>query len=238
MITQEVSPGIMLQLKESTRALHDETEDGAFNQDLVKGKLPLERYVESLAQLFLIHRTLEGHLRSCAAAHPAFGAVLRDYQFQEEYLRDDLTFFGRDVGKIEPLPATRSFIAGMDSLATHAPLALMGIHYVFEGSNNGSKFISKAVRRSYDLQDGNGTHYLDPYGDRQAEYWQAFKTSMNSVAFNPQETQAIVKGAQAAFAAVMQLHRELQNGAAACAASAATTKPAAASAGKCPFHHG
>lgn len=223
---------IMLRLKESTQALHDATEDGSFNQELVKGHLPRERYVEMLAQLWLIHRTLEGHLRAHAGRIPAFKSVLRDYQFQESYLAADLAFFGRSLPTIAPLPATKRIMDRIDEIAGSEPVGLLGMQYVFEGSNNGSKYISKAVRRAYQL-DGEGTRYLDPYGENQRAYWQQFKDDMNAVVFTPSQTDAILDAARATFEGVMQLHADLNQ---APSKTAASSAPTTSSAPKCPFH--
>lgn len=237
MLMQETDASIMIRLKQETQARHDATEDGTFNQELVKGRLPLDRYVESIAQLFLIHRALEEKLRERRETIPAFQRVLRDYQFQEPYLREDLAHFGRDPESIKPLPATEKFVFAINRLAESCPVGLLGMHYVFEGSNNGAKFISKAVRRAYNLTERNGTTYLDPYGENQREYWQAFKDDMNAVGFSPDEATAIVHAACGAFDLTMQLHRELYDGVA-----PGAPKPDAAQAakptGKCPFHHG
>lgn len=235
MITQTDAQPIMVQLKESTRAQHDATEHGAFNEQLMKGRLPREAYVQSLEQLFLIHRALEHHLRRFRTELSAFDRVLRDDQFQEPYLREDLGYFGSKVDSIRPLSSTRKFLERIESIAATQPVALLGIHYVFEGSNNGSKFIAKAVRRAYQLNDTSGTRYLDPYGDRQTETWKHFKEDMNACVFTPQETIAILQAAGDTFLAVMELHRELYETVqhSAEARKPATEKPI----GKCPFHH-
>lgn len=230
---------IMPRLKAETQAQHDATEHGAFNENLVKGKLPLESFVDSLEQLFLIHQALETHLRRFMDREPAFRAVLRDYQFQEPYLRDDLAHFGRNTETITPLPATRRFLEEIDELANKTPVALLGVHYVFEGSNNGSKFIARAVRRAYALAENAGARYLDPYGERQKDYWQQFKDDMNAVAFTSDQMDGIVAAARLTFERVMQLHHELHqrmnpgNPAPARHAPAADTAPAVS---RCPFH--
>jgi heme oxygenase len=199
----------MTRLKESTQALHDATENGEFNRQLVQGRLPLESYIESLGQLFLIHRSLERELRRHQAAMAPIGAVVRDYQFQEPYLRNDLAYFGRNPDDVGPLTATRNFIGQVQRTSARQPIALLGMHYVLEGSNNGSKFISRAVRRAYGLSELNGTHYLDPYGDRQKEYWESFKADMNQQVFSESDTAAILDAAAKTFEAVMELHLEL-----------------------------
>lgn len=229
-MTTEERPSIMLRLKESTQSQHDATEDGAFNQELVKGNLPRERYVEMLAQLYLFHRALEGHLRRLAATVPAIEAVVRDHQYQEPYLLADLGFFGRAADTIEALPATARFISRIDEIAAREPVGLLGMHYVFEGSNNGSKFISKAVRRAYNLSDG-GTRYLDPYGENQRAHWQQFKDDMNAVEFTASQMDAIVRTAGETFEGVMKLHGELNQ-----SPARAATPVANPVAPKCPFH--
>jgi heme oxygenase len=229
MITEQNAP-IMVQLKESTQKMHDATEAGSFNDDLVKGKLPREKYVESLAQLLLIHRALESHLRRLNVTNPGMGQVLKDHYFQEPYLLHDLTFFGRRIEEIAPLPATAAFISTIEQIAKSQPVGLLGILYVLEGSNNGSKFISRAVTRAYSLANGDGTRYLDPYGDNQKQYWQEFKSDMNRVGFSATESAQLIHAAGQTFEAIMHLHRELQD-----CQSAPTQKTAPMTSG-CPFH--
>ncbi len=219
---------IMQRLKADTQRLHDETEHGEFNKALVMGRIPLEGYVEMLAQLLLIHRALEGHLKRHRDRHPALSSVLADHQFQEPYLLDDLAHFGRDVDTIAPLNSTRHFVAAIDELAVLAPAGLLGVHYVFEGSNNGSRYIARALRKAYALDGVAGLRYFDPYGDRQTELWQAFKDAMNAVAFTPEETEAVSRAAADAFSHIMAVHRELGE-----RFSAAQT----AGALRCPFAH-
>lgn len=237
MTSQLHSAQIMVQLKESTREQHDAAEHGAFNEQLMKGRLPRESYVRSIEQFFLIHRALERRLRRLRGELPAFERVLREEQFQEPYLREDLQYFGIAIDAIAPLPATMRFIKHIETLAEQEPIALLGVHYVFEGSNNGSRFIARAVRRAYNLADTGGTRYLDPYGDRQTETWQTFKEAMNATPFTPEQTLAIVRAAGDTFMAVMALHRELYEQVEASAAVAASSMQKTTAAGKCPFHH-
>ena len=227
---------IMLRLKTSTQARHDATENGDFNRELVHGRLPLDQYVESIAQLFLIHARLESHLRRHQSSLPPIASVVTDYQFQEPYLRNDLTWFHRRPGEIQPLKSTANFIAEIDRIAAERPLALLGIHYVFEGSNNGSRHIAKAIRRAYNLTGLDGTHYLDPYGEDQKPRWQAFKDAMNAQTFTEADIAAIVEAAGKTFDAVMELHREL-----AAEPVNKASKPVQESAqpavSRCPFHN-
>lgn len=207
---QATSESIMLELKNATQPLHDLTEAGRFNKELVMGRVPLVAYVDMLGQFFLVHRALEAHLRRHRAASNILSAVIRDHQFQEPYLRADLAFFGRDPETVQPFPPTAKFISYIDSLADSEPAGLLGIHYVFEGSNNGSKYISHALRRAYNLSNGDGTQYFDPYGDRQREVWQEFKQSAANIAPSQEQRKRIVGAASETFLAVMRIHDALQ----------------------------
>ncbi len=206
--------GIMTRLREETAQLHSDTEQGRFQGMLMAGKLPLDAYVASLEQLLLVHRALEAHLQRHAALDTNIKHVLRDYQYQEPYLLEDLAHFGRKTDEIKPLPATEAFIREIDRFATSCPIALLGAHYVFEGSNNGGKYIAKGLSRVYDLNDGKGLKYLDPYGDNQKAYWQEFKSSMEATNLSDDDQNAIVKAAKDTFGAILRIHNALADHAA------------------------
>lgn len=204
------SEGIMLELRTATQSLHDQTEAGLFNKELVMGRVSREGYADMLGQFLLIHAELESHLRRLHSTIPAFHAVVKDFQYQEPYLREDLEFLGVSAQSIRPLSTTAGFIAEIRQMADGCPIALLGVHYVFEGSNNGSRYISNALRRAYKFQGTDGTRYFDPYGDRQREYWTAFKNDMTALGLSPDERSLIVNAAKKTFVAVMRLHDELQ----------------------------
>ena len=199
---------VMPELKNATQELHDATEHGTFNKLLVMGKLPREAFVELLGQFFIVHRELERHLRAAVSQRPDWQSIVKDYQYQEPYLREDLAFFGVAPDSLEALPATAEFAARMDEYARSNPAGLLGTHYVFEGSNNGSKYIARALRKAYDLTDG-GLRYFDPYGDNQSVYWKAFKDAMNAIEWSKEETAVMIEAACGAFAATGKIHQAM-----------------------------
>jgi heme oxygenase len=80
------------------------------------------------------------------------------------------------------------------------------MRYVLEGSNNGNRFIARAIRKAL---PGAPTRYLDPYGENQRPLWARFKADMEAVGFTPAEQDQIVLAAQEMFAAVGALSCEL-----------------------------
>ncbi len=208
----EVTAGgasLMTRLREETMHLHKETESGPFQVDLLSGRLPLDSYAELLEQLLLAHRALERHLGRMAETHAAFRQVIHERQFQERNLMKDLLHFDRDPNRARALPATQSLIDWIEETARSRAMALLGIHYVLEGSKNGGRFIARAIRRLYSLADGAGTCYLDPHGDDQQAFWQEFKSGMNRVDLTGAEADAIVEAAKETFRGLMRIHQEL-----------------------------
>ena len=98
---------IMDVLKESTAELHATAERHPVEQALLAGTLPRETYVRHLVQMLCVHRALESHLRAHQGAAP-FSAILRERQYQEPYLVEDLHFFGVDPDTVVPSGAVGS----------------------------------------------------------------------------------------------------------------------------------
>ena len=204
----EPTASAMQQLRGSTRDEHDRAEHHQFQQALVRGELPRQRYEAWLGQMYLIHSSLEQALQAAAADSEAIRAVVQDYQYQVPYLLEDLQFFGVDPQSIVPLPSTERFLA---MVAAHAddPLHLLGLHYVLEGSNNGGRFIARHVSQAYQLTPGPGLRYLDPYDDRQREYWMAFRETMDSLGLADEEAARLVAAAKQMYGTVAELSDDL-----------------------------
>lgn len=199
---------VMDVLREATWDLHQQAERSAFQQALLAGRVDRSTYAAWLGQMLLVHEALERHLRHLRGQMPETAAVVAEYQFQEGYLRGDLEYLGV-AERPEPLPATQAFTAYIERLAREQPVALLGVHYVLEGSNNGSRFLARSISAALGLTDGQGTQFLDPYGAAQRERWQAFREGMNGLRLAPDQREAMVEAAKQTFLAVMRLGEEL-----------------------------
>ena len=207
----------MLSLRESTADHHRRAEQHPFQQQMVRGALPRELYVRWLGQMLQIHAALEAHLDRLVVRNPQFKSLFDDERRKVSALRADLTFFGGAAPKAS-LPAARGLVGEMDRLAAIHPVSLLGILYVLEGSTNGSKFIARRVRPAYGLPaTGEGSAYLDPYGDLQPVRWQEWKAAMDALGLPSTEVEQLTLAAQHAFDAVRELGAELLAGAEAAA---------------------
>lgn len=206
----ETQPTIMERLKKETWDLHQQAEASPVEQSLIKGTIKREHFAAFLAQRYLVHRHLDASLRRVREANRHLQAVVRDHHFHTASLEKDLRFYGVDPDTVEPTPGTQRMNDYIDTIEKQDPAALLGIQYVFEGSTNGARFIARAIRMAYGLEDRDGTRYLDPYGDAQRVNWGAFRETVNALSLTPAEQDAIVHAARQTFQTIIDLEDELE----------------------------
>jgi len=209
-LATEVS--LTARLKEETAKQHRYAETRPLQRSLGKGDVTREVYARYLGQLFHVHSTLEAAVRRCRDGHPGFAIVIKERHARQPQLRDDLAALGTDVGTIEPLPATAAAVARVEETAERQAVALLGMVYVLEGSNNGSKFLARALAGKLGLAPGRpGLSYFDPYGDEQRNVWLQFKADMDAVEFDEAEQDAIVVAAHAMFDDIAAISDDVHN---------------------------
>jgi heme oxygenase len=84
----------------------------------------------------------------------------------------------------------------------------MGIFYVFEGSKNGARYISKALKE----KGVTALRYLDPHGEEQRPIWMKFRSDMDAISWSPTEQDSMVSAAQATFDAISSLDDAIHAG--------------------------
>ena len=208
--SSDTTGNVMEQLKQSTAELHRHAEMRPLQRAMIKAALPRETFAAYLAQLLLVHRALEIALTDARQLEPQYAALFQDDQRREPNLIADLAYYGIDPAAIEPVPATQAILEQIHRAAQCDPVSLFGMLYVLEGSNNGSKFIARAISRATGVQPGEpGLCYLDPYGSQQMERWQAFKRDMNAAGFSATQVNSIIGAAKAMFVAVADISDEV-----------------------------
>jgi len=199
----------MLTLRNATAQQHRRAEQHPFQQQLVRGTLPKPLYLRWLAQMHHVHAALEAHLERLVARRPELRPLFDESRRKVPALQRDLAFLGGPV-EVPALPAARALVSLMDTQAAAQPLALLGVYYVLEGSTNGSKFIARKVRPAYELPaTGEGSAYLDPYGDVQPARWQEFKAAVDALDLPADQVEPMIQAASATFDAVHDLGGEL-----------------------------
>lgn len=200
---------LMDRLKESTKSMHDSAESSQFQSKLANAHLAPEVYADYLEQLYLIHSKLEEEIRSHQGKEKPWAEIVTKQQLQEQFLKDDLDHFGRRADNIKALAATRNLLNKIEQLSQSCPVALLGMHYVLLGSKHGGKFIAKNCQQAYQLSDGQGVIYFDPYGQTFMSIWKTFKEEMNKLALDENQSKQICDAAASMFLAVGQIGNEL-----------------------------
>jgi heme oxygenase len=190
----------MARLKDETAQQHRHAESRPLQRSLGKGDISRELYRDYLGQLYHLHAALEEAVQRCSDCHRGFGIVIKQQHARQPQLCDDLTELGTQPQTIMLLEATSAAVARIEEIAQCQPVALLGSVYVLEGSNNGSKFLARALAGRLGLAPGRpGLSYFDPYGDQQRDVWMQFKTDMDAVGFDATEQDAIIGAAHAMF---------------------------------------
>jgi len=205
----QTTDGIMSLLRAATSELHGSTEQQTFQVSLGRGELSREDYIHWLSQMYHLHHTLEAGLKTLIENNMVAASVIGNGQFKVPMLTADLNFLGSGPGQESPLPATAKVQTQLENLAKTTPIALIGQHYVLEGSTNGNSFAAKSIRAAFRIEGDAGASYLDPYGPAQREKWKNFKDNMNAASFSPEETDLIVNAGVDMFQNVANIGQAL-----------------------------
>jgi heme oxygenase (biliverdin-IX-beta and delta-forming) len=152
---------IFQRLKQETAVAHQSVENYV---PVFRAGFDLQEYGVLLEKFYGFWAPLEAELsQSPSLCAPELDLVGR---LKSHLLEDDLRFLGRDpagVPRCDKLPAVDSFWRGLGCL------------YVLEGSTLGSRFISRRLEETLQVQAGSGASFFNAYGEAVGEHWKAFK---------------------------------------------------------------
>lgn len=197
-----------------TRDLHNKVERHPFQQALLRGQLPLERYVDFLREMVHIHSAVDGAHATLSNGLEHLNPVLEEYRSHLPFLEEDLKYYG---AKLSPSAdqnqpgstASADFINRLAKTTESEPASLIGFLYVLEGSRNGGRVIARIVRTTYQLPPDQGTSFLDPHGEDQLAFWQRFKEKLDGIALTDAQKAAVVQGARDAFLGMIEVSESL-----------------------------
>ena len=164
-------------------------------------------YASLLGQLLCVHRALA--LRDLRTTKPEIGRIVQDGRFQQERREEDLRTLGVEIGTVSPLPAAKRLMTTIEMARAEQPLALLGMHYVLEGSTNGGRFIAKAIRQAYSFEGEAGTRYYDPYGEQQRTLWAVYKEEFDALPVTETDKGVMVAAARDMFRAISEIGDDL-----------------------------
>jgi len=199
---------IMQRLKAETSDLHSHAESRTLQRAIAAGEVSRTAFGAYLGQLYRVHDCLETALENSRDRHAAVGTLATADRMRVPDLKRDLAFYGVDRVEIAAGAAAQRFSTTIEESIGSDPVALLGAHYVLEGSTNGGRFLARALRKSWDL-DGEGLAYFDPYGDEQPQKWASFRRDMDEASFSADQEEAIIEMAKATFIAIAEVSDEV-----------------------------
>jgi heme oxygenase len=197
--------GIMARLKAGTAAQHAVAESKPLEAALIEGSIGRAQYEKYLSQRWLIHRELEAATDRVLRTDNRLASLGLPSLYQTKNLEADLAHLQSNLESIRPLPGATKLI---QEIQKAAPATLMGIYYVFEGSKNGARYISKSLAKA----GQTALRYLDPHGEQQRPLWMKFRADMDSISWTSAEQDEMVKAAQATFDVISSLDDAIHSG--------------------------
>jgi len=190
--------GIMARLKAGTAAQHAVAESKPLEAALIEGSIGRAQYEKYLSQRWLIHRELEAATDRALRTDNRLTSLGLPSLYQTKNLETDLAHLQSKLESIRPLAGATKLI---QEIQKATPATLMGIFYVFEGSKNGARYISKSLAKA----GQTALRYLDPHGEQQRPLWMKFRADMDAISWTSAEQDQMVKAAQATFDAISSL---------------------------------
>jgi len=195
----------MARLKAGTAAQHAVAESKPLEAALIEGSIGRAQFEKYLSQRWLIHRELEAATDRALRTDNRLASLGLPSLYQTQNLEADLAHLQSNLESIRPLPGATNLI---QEIQKATPATLMGIYYVFEGSKNGARYISKSLAKSGQM----ALRYLDPHGEQQRPLWMKFRADMDSISWTPAEQDQMVKAAQSTFDAISSLDDAIHAG--------------------------
>jgi len=194
-------------LKDRTKEAHARAEKHPIQGRMVTGKCTRAEYAGWLGQMLPVWSAVDAGLAALANRDPRAASMLKPYHVHAARIEADLAFLGDSGAAHAALPATMRFVQMVNQAA--ASPAVIGVWYVLEGSANGGRYIAKALSRGLEIAGPEGLTSFDPHGERQREFWQAWRSDVDAQDFSEPERTAIVAAADATFDAVYDMMEDL-----------------------------
>jgi len=185
-------------LREATAEAHTVAERHPVQGRMARGAVSREDYANWLEQMYHVWAALDAAVAETATADPRVFAMLRPYHAHASRIEADLAFLGRTGARSPASPGTQRLVDFVHSTAKSA--AAIGPWYVLEGSNNGGRFLAKAVSRALEISGPEGLRSLDPHGEAQQAHWLEWRSALDAQQFTDSERAAIIDAASRTFA--------------------------------------
>ena len=190
-------------LKGSTARAHATTEEIPFNAGILDKSLPRERFAAQVRDWGSLHAAIES-----AIERQDQEAITRVWSLtgpRAGLLREDLTHLGDCYACSDAELVVQEFTQWVNGLADTDPIALLGVLYVFEGSQLGGMILKTPLSEMYDLDSERGLSYYSVHGPGIRKHWMAFREGMNASVVTEAQQASVIDAANCTFEFVGRL---------------------------------
>lgn len=184
-------------VREHTMRAHREAESRPFIVALMKGELDLAAYTRYLAQLAWVYEALES--RSPASDDPA---IIDERLDRFASMESDLAALGAADWRTRypASPATAAYANHLRAIDSADLPRYLAHHYTrYLGDLSGGQAIARLVARHYDAAPEQLSFFRFEAIDDNVHYKRAYRDNLNALAFTPEQVDAFVAEASAAF---------------------------------------
>lgn len=196
------APALSGLLRSRTTGDHRSAERSGFPSALMGGDVPLEGYVDLLAQHRYAYEALE-RTRSAHLGDPELGPFLDARLLRGDALEADLA----DLAGVDwrahhpPSSATAAYVGALEATIDR-PIAHLGHHYTrYLGDLSGGQHIGRAVARWYGLSSEYGGRFSSfaGIGDL-AAYRDAYRARLDALAWTSAQREELIEAVHEAYA--------------------------------------
>ncbi|XP_028390666.1 uncharacterized protein LOC114515576 [Dendronephthya gigantea] len=209
------SSGIVLhqELTENTKSIHKKTETSPFVRGLIKGKIDPAGYKLYLSNLYFIYSTLEKE-GDKHKSHPKLKPVYFPTELRRtpKIVEDLEYFYGSDwKDEIEPLEATKRYMARLRQLSEEDPMLLVAHQYIrFMGDLSGGQVLKKIFVKTYNLFDSNGIQFYEFDNiPKVGEFKQRYRRALDSLPLDKEEADRVVNESIKAYHLHIEMFAEM-----------------------------
>lgn len=190
------------QLRDATTTDHRDAAGAGFVSALMASKLPIEAYADLASQQWFIYTELE----DAAERHrddPVARTFVRDELVRRPVIEEDLrAVLGDDwASKVQPLPATSSYLERLRTAASDSSVAFVAHHYTrYMGDLSGGQFIGRAIDRNFGFSGGPGARfYVFDRIDDVDEFKDEYRRALDSAPWSEADREAIIDEVRVAY---------------------------------------
>lgn len=194
-------------LREATAEAHTVAERHPVQGRMARGAASREDYANWLEQMYHIWSAVDTSVVEAAARDERIRAMVQPFHTHAPRIISDLAFLGRTRAPSPASPGTQQLVNFIRSSGSSA--AVVGPWYVMEGSNNGGRFLAKALGKALEIPGPAGLTSLDPHGEAQQPRWHAWRAALDSQSFTDAEQTAMIDAAGRTFAGLTPVFDDL-----------------------------